>query len=216
MATPAQAPHRGKPSGPQLLPTAAVSTDPILEPLREGSRGWVDKMVASAGALGFGLGILVLIGWHTGYVLALRGWLPESLPVRYNAGLCLMFCGLALLLLVRSRFTLAHVAAAVSFLLGLLTTCEYVFVFNSGIDQLFFDSTRVAPSVPARMAPNAAVCFLILGGSLLLARKKPGRARNALQAFAAALAASVSLAGLIGYVLDVPTAYSWGNLTPIA
>ncbi|HKW68901.1 MAG TPA: PAS domain S-box protein, partial [Terriglobales bacterium] len=46
--------------------------------------------------------------------------------------------------------------------------------------------------------------------------KKPGRARNALQAFAAALAASVSLAGLIGYVLDVPTAYSWGNLTPIA
>ncbi|HKW24396.1 MAG TPA: PAS domain S-box protein [Terriglobales bacterium] len=146
----------------------------------------------------------------------MSGWLRESLPVRYNAGLCFVFCGLALLLLVRSRFTLSHLAAAATFVIGLLTTCEYVFVFNSGIDQIFFDSTRVAPSVPARMAPNAAVCFLILGGVLLIASKKPGRARNALQAFAAALVASVSLAGLIGYVVDVPTAYSWGNLTPFA
>ena len=219
MASPAQSLPPANRLGPQkVLPPSLPEGAPgesLPEPAPKPPH-WAGMVITTAGALGVGLGVLVVIGWHTGYLVAFRYWFAASLPVRYNAGLCFMLGGVALLLLARWRIALARLAGAVVALFGLVTACEYIFSLGLGIDELFFNSTRVAPSVPSRMAPNAAVCFLLMGWTLLVTSKNPSRKRNTLQAFTAALVAAVGLAGFIGYLADVPTAYAWGNFTPMA
>ncbi|MGE5206609.1 MAG: PAS domain S-box protein [Chlamydiota bacterium] len=161
-------------------------------------------------------GALVVIGWHTGQIVSSAALLFDSVPVRYNAGLCLVFGGAALLLLAQGRIGWARVVAAPMAALGLLTFCEYLFNVSLGIDGLFFHAGWVASSIGPRMAPNTAACFMLLGGALLLTGKDKSGWRNSLQAFAAGLVAALGLVGFIGYLADIPTAYGWGRFTPMA
>lgn len=172
--------------------------------------------MAVTGTISLAMGVLVVIGWHTGHILPSSNLLLESEPVRYNTGLCFLFGGIALLLLVRGQFGLVWLASAPVALVGLLTGCEYAFTLNLGLDDLFFRTSELAPSIPPRMAPNTAICFTLLGGALLLASEKPRALGNGAQAVVAALAVAVGLVGFIGYVAGVPTAYSWGRFTPMA
>ncbi len=172
--------------------------------------------MAVTGTISLAMGLLVVIGWHTGHILPSSNLLLESEPVRYNAGLCFLFGGIALLLLVRGQFGLVWLASAPVAIVGLLTGCEYAFTLNLGLDDLFFRTSELAPSIPPRMAPNTAMCFTLLGGALLLASEKPRALGNGAQAVVAALAAAVGLVGFIGYVAGVPAAYSWGRFTPMA
>jgi PAS domain S-box-containing protein len=159
-------------------------------------------------------GVLVVLGWHTGHSVSTALLFFDSVPVRYNTGICMLLAGMALLLLARRRTAVLWAAAAPLTLLGWLTTAEYIFNINLGLDDLFFDSAALLPASPPRMAPNTAVCFTLLGGALLLAGG--GKVRNTLQALAASLPTAVGLAGFIGYIADIPSAYGWGRLTPMA
>ena len=172
--------------------------------------------MATCGAFGLATGVLVLIGWHSGYILSSTAVAFDSVPVRYNAGVCFVFCGLALLLLARGQLGWGRALAAPAAALGLLTACEYIFSANLGIDELLFRSTRISSAVPPRMAPNSAACFTLLGGILLLAGRGEQRLGNTLQAFAAALVVATGLVGVIGYAAKLPTAYGWGRFTPMA
>jgi hypothetical protein len=98
------------------------------------------------------------------------------------------------------RIGLARAAAAPVAVIGLLTTCEYIFNLNLHIDEVLFQSSRVAPAIEPRMAPNAAACFSALAASLLLAAQKTGPLRNTAQAVTAALVGALGLVGFIGYV----------------
>jgi PAS domain S-box-containing protein len=168
------------------------------------------------GALSLVTGVLVLIGWHTGQIVSPVVLLFDSVPVRYNAGLCFVLAGTSLLLLSRVKIGWARAAAMPIAGIGLLTFCEYLFNISLGIDSLFFNTARVAPSIDPRMAPNAAVCFALLGGALLLASESKSAMRNSLQAITAALVAALGLVGFIGYLANIPTAYGWGRFTPMA
>ena len=177
---------------------------------------WPRVMMGVAGSLSLGVGVLVMAGWHTGHILSPPALWLESVPVRYNAGICLACGGVALLLLAWGKIARARWAAAPMAIIGLLTGCEYLLNLDFGIDELFFRSTRVAPSLYPRMAPNTAACLTLLGGVLLLARRHPKPTHNRLQAVAAGLAVAVGLVGFIGYAADIPTAYGWGRFTPMA
>jgi PAS domain S-box-containing protein len=168
------------------------------------------------GALSLVTGVLVLIGWHTGQIVSPVVLLFDSVPVRYNAGLCFVLAGTSLLLLSRVKIGWARAAAMPIAGIGLLTFCEYLFNISLGIDSLFFNTARVAPSIDPRIAPNAAVCFALLGGALLLASESKSAMRNSLQAITAALVAALGLVGFIGYLANIPTAYGWGRFTPMA
>ena len=218
MATPAQATDRGSRRSLRLVlpsPGAGLPQE-SMQPGREYPPRWPARVMKAAGTLSLALGLLVVIGWHTGHILSPTALWFESVPVRYNAGICFACGGLALLLLTRGKLGLARFAAMPMALLGLLTGCEYLLNLNFGIDELFFRGTRLAPAAPPRMAPNTALCFSLLGGVLLLTRKQPKALHNGLQALAAGLAMAMGLVGFIGYVADIPTAYGWGRLTPMA
>ncbi|HEU5335002.1 MAG TPA: PAS domain S-box protein, partial [Terriglobales bacterium] len=224
MATPAHLPReeRGFTAREKFgrTPLAALPRKPAPESdesaPREAPPRWPAAVMALAGTLTVALGLLVIVGWHTGHILSSTALWFQSVPVRYNAGICFACGGLALLFLARDKIALARFPAAPLAILGLLTGCEYVLNLDFGIDELFFRGTRLAPSLPPRMAPNTAFCFAVLGAVLLLGRQKPKALHNSLQAFAAGLAAVVGLVGLIGYAADIPTAYGWGRFTPMA
>ena len=215
MASPAQSLPPDNRLGPQRVmpphPAEGTREAPLPEPAPESPR-WPEAVMTLAGSLGVLLGGLVIAGWHTGHILSPLAFRPESVPVRYNAGVCFLFSGAALLLLARRRIGLARLAAAPLALLGLLTCCEYVFSLDLGIDELLIHSGRVSP----RMAPNTALCFTLLGSALLLAAGKTRTLRNSAQAVVAASVTALALAGFIGYLADIPTAYGWGGFTPMA
>jgi hypothetical protein len=171
MASPAQSLPPASRLGPQrvMSPNLPEETpgESLPQPAAESSR-WPGVIIALAGSMGVLLGLLVIVGWHTGHILSPFAFRFESVPVRYNTGLCFLFSGTALLLLARRRIGPAQLAAAPLALLGLLTCCEYVFSFDLGIDELLFRSGPVSP----RMAPNTALCFTLLGSALLLAAEK--------------------------------------------
>ena len=217
MAIPARAFRRDKSlPGPQIVVKDGESAAGSPSSSPDKRPRWPAVAMVLTGALSLVAGALVVIGWHTGYILSSSVLLFQSVPVRYNAGLCFVFGGTALLLLARGMIAWGRVIAAPLGTFGLLALCEYLFNTTLGIDSLFFNTSRVAPSIEPRMAPNTAVCFMLLGGAFLLSGKASGALRNSLQAFVAALVTALGLVGFIGYLADIPTAYGWGSFTPMA
>src|SRR5690348_15643819 len=217
MAIPARASQSGNRfPGPHIVPVGhEVPALPPELPNNEPPR-WPVVAIVLTGAFSLVAGVLVLIGWHTGQIVSPVVLLFDSVPVRYNSGICFVLGGTSLLLLSRARIRWARAAAAAMASIGLLTLCEYLFNVTLGIDGLFFNTARVAPSIEPRMAPNTALCFTFLGGALLLTDQSKRALRNSLQATTAAMVAALGLVGFIGYLASIPTAYGWGRFTPMA
>jgi signal transduction histidine kinase/CheY-like chemotaxis protein/HPt (histidine-containing phosphotransfer) domain-containing protein len=180
------------------------------------------------GALVLALGSAVVVGWIFRSTLLIRlhpSWSPMTL---YTA-LALCLCGLFLLLpallpaqmsaarrgtlLRRLRFGCAFI------LIGYcsLAFFETLLHFDLGIEphalHALIDKTR---QWPARMAPNTALCFVLLGCSFaLITSTHRGRLAYLLQTL---IILELLLAGssLIGYVLKTMLFYSWVDLTTMA
>ena len=98
-----------------------------------------------------------------------------------NTAIGFLFLGVALFLLTRSRRLVAlnsgcAASAAVVISLGLLTSSEYLFHSDLGIDQLLFKDLVQLP-YPGRMAHITAFSFCIAGLSVLLLTFSEKRAR---------------------------------------
>ena len=171
-------------------------------------------VAGSANAL---LGLLVLLGWHL-HVAAIIQIHPASAPMQYNTALGFLFGGIGLLGAAAQRGAIAMAGGLGMGLIGLLTLLTHVFASDIGLDQLFMQHyITVATSRPGRMAPNTALCFVLGGAALLLAGwRAPLRLRWHAVCLLAALAVGLSLAALMGYLVDLPTAYGWGHLTRMA
>ena len=125
----------------------------------------------------------MLAGWV--FDIALLKWVPQGMVrMKANAAFGLLLSGISLFLSAPEeegdtwgKGRIAQGLALLVALLGLLTLAEYVFGWDLGIDQPL---AREAPgalktSSPGRMAPNTALNFLFLGGTLLAPRHAPGR-----------------------------------------
>lgn len=171
MATPAHDSPGRRLSGPQVV-SPPPSLEPPVQGVRDPGKGipprWPVVVMTAAGSLSLLLGLLVMAGWHTGHILLPPALLIQGELVRYNTGLCFALGGLALLLLARENLAGARICGLLIAMVGLLTSCEYIFGLNLGIDELLFSGRQPAPAVPLRMAPNTAASFFLLGGALLL------------------------------------------------
>jgi diguanylate cyclase (GGDEF)-like protein len=172
--------------------------------------------LAAGGAVAL-LGLLVLLGWylHLPLVIQIR---PSFAPMQYNTALGFLLGGLGLLGVQRQRQHLAQACGLAMALIGLLTLATHVLASDIGLDQLFMQHyITVASSRPGRMAPNTALCFLLCGSALLLAAGRTAlRWRWHAVCLLAALTIGLSLAALMGYLVGIPSAYGWGNLTRMA
>jgi PAS domain S-box-containing protein len=121
------------------------------------------------------VGGAALAGWAFD-ITTLKSVLPGVVSMKANTAVGLILTGAALGLLGMAPtrpWALRHsrVCAGGAVLLGLLTLAEVILGWNLHIDQLLFTEPAgtVGTLSPGRMAPSAALDFILLGGALLLA-----------------------------------------------
>jgi diguanylate cyclase (GGDEF)-like protein len=163
------------------------------------------------------LGLAVMLGWHwhAPSVIQIQ---PGLVPMQYNTALGFLLGGVGVLCARQQRWTLSAWAGLLMALLGLLTLLTHVLPLNLGLDELFMHHyITVATSQPGRMAPNTALCFGLTGSALLVgALMQQMPLRWPVLGLLSALTMGLGAAALMGYLLGLPTAYGWGNLTRMA
>jgi PAS domain S-box-containing protein len=174
-----------------------------------------------AGVSGVLLGLVVLTGWAAD-IEALRRTSPGLVPVNPMAALALVLAGASLRLqcaapAVATGRRLARLCAAAVLGVGAFTLASYAFGWSPGVDQVLFAEklTRDDPSLPSRMAPNAAVNFVFVGLALLLLDVTSPRGRRLSEVLTLA-ALFVSLHALVGHAYGVRWNYGAPTFVPMA
>ena len=165
------------------------------------------------------LGVIVLIGWYAelpDLIQVHESWVP----MQYNTALGFVFCGLAGISLLRSHYSTSRFIALIPILLGGLTLIEYSFGTNLHIDEMFMKHyITVQTSHPGRMSPNTALCFLLLGISIVLASIPSTEKSRMLVLFSMVLGlfvATLAVTTLAGYLITLEDIYDWKDLTRMA
>ena len=163
------------------------------------------------------LGLAVMIGWHLKLPLVIQIH-PSFVPMQYNTALGFLLAGAGLLSAQNEYWRVTFWTGGAVGLIGSLTLGQHVFALDLGLDQLFMRHyITVATPQPGRMAPNTALCFTLAGSALLmtgLARR--GGHHWQTVCLLSSLLVGLSIVPMIGYVVGMPTAYGWGNLTRMA
>jgi PAS domain-containing protein len=149
-----------------------------------------------------------MMGWIFNFP-ALQSIIPGFEGMRFNAALCFVLFGCALLITQyrteKYNNLLFFILSLWGFLIGLITLSQDLFHYNSGLDQLFLtDKTIPSYSLPfpGRMAFNASINFLFLGvGFLMLLFKK--RLLNIISQYFFHAVTIISAVALIGYLYGV-------------
>jgi PAS domain S-box-containing protein len=183
------------------------------------------KMFARMGAAVAGLiGTLVLVGWLADWEVC-KEVLPGLVAMNPATAVCFIMSGVSLWLLgeagAESRggagVQIARACAAVVAFVGLLKFGGDLLGRDAPVDQILFAGKLAGTAGKAanRMAPNTALCFLLIGLALLFLDWRTGNGRYPAQFLSLAVAALSSLA-LMGYVFGVTVFYRFASLRPMA
>ena len=153
-------------------------------------------------------GIIVMLGWIL-HIPVLQEIIPGFVIMVFNTALCFVLFGSILLL---TQYQTGKFQAPASFtlslictIIGLITFLQFLFHFNTGLDELFVtDNQPVSSShlFSGRMAYNSAITVLILGlGFLMLGAKK--RVFNLIAQYLFHAVTIISAIALIGYLYGV-------------
>jgi methyl-accepting chemotaxis protein len=171
----------------------------------------------AAGVLSAGLGLAVVVGWHTHSVRLLQLH-PRFVAMVYNTALAFLLCGLAAAALALGRGRLAVPLGAAAALLGLLNLAEHLFDIDLGIDQFLVEHyVTVGTPSPGRMAPNTALSFALVGTALaLMGRRAPSAGwRPLVVGLVGSVTVALGAVGSFGYLAGLRT-YGWGRFLPMA
>jgi len=158
------------------------------------------------------VGLLVLAGWIFD-IPALQAVVPGLATMKPNTAVAFFLSGMALWLfqdeqIRRWKRRMALGCALSVALIGFLTLMEYLWRWDSGIDQLLFrDVSRDADAAaPGRMSFTTALSFYMVGLALMLVKAGNGRNRLFVQ-FLILATFAVSLLALVGYAYGVESLY---------
>ena len=210
-------------------PNEATAMNPVTNRRGSGPSMMPSVMVLAASAAAVLVGGLVLVGWAFD-IPALKSVLPGWVSMKPNAALAFILTGIALQLpdlpkawlgprLAIHLYRLECGCRWLPGLIGLLTLAEYFFDWNAGFDQWLFPEPAgtVATSNAGRMAPETALCFLLLttGASLARLRRKT-TATLLVSMTLGTLVTILALAALLTYITPVLGAFGWWGKTVMA
>ena len=175
----------------------------------------------AASSLGIFVSCSVLVGW-TFNLLALRSILPDQPQMVPNTAVAFIFASASLWLSAKEMRTarthrLARIFPLLVVLVGLLTLGEYATGWHVGIDRLLFPGRLlvIGASFPGRPSPHTAANFVLIGSALALLAVKAEWSSRVAQLLSL-IAATVSLAALVGYIYQVAFLYSISSYTGMA
>ncbi len=149
------------------------------------------------------MGGLVLAGW-AGNNPVLKSVAPGLTAMNPLTAMAFQLAGCALLLLQAERLgswrrRLGVLCAGLVVALAAIRLAGYLLHWDIALDRLLFTSQLDQEPVPNRMAPNTALCFLLVGSAfVLLDRETRGHRRPAQMMFLAA--GIMSFTVLLGYI----------------
>jgi diguanylate cyclase (GGDEF)-like protein/PAS domain S-box-containing protein len=171
-----------------------------------------------AGALVIALGLVVITGWFTGnsaLVQVHRGFAG----MQFNTALSFIAAGVGMIALAHRGRVATLACSAWLGLAGVLTLAQYLSGVSLGIDQLLHASSSpdIVNPFPGRMAPNTALCFVLVGTVLaLLATPLRFRLRSLVLVAGVATTLVLTVAVLLGYLTHLSIAFGWGMFTQMA
>ena len=165
------------------------------------------------------LSALVIVGWyiHNEQLIRIK---PDFIPMQFNTALCFLISALGSWLVVTHKLKHLNKLAIILGLFSGMTLLQYIFGFNIGLDQLLMTHYIKTDLITyqGRMAPNTAVCFLLLSICYFLATQdqnnKPKIISWALSFNA--LIIGISMVAFLGYLFGVPSAYGWSEFQGMA
>jgi PAS domain S-box-containing protein len=163
------------------------------------------------------LAVLVLVGWYDQIVPLVKVG-SASPPMAFNTAVAFLISGCGLLAIGSRLSRLALPAGIVVAALGLATLAEYGWPGSFGLNLApHSDILPLVSDMPVRMAPNTALCFLLVGFALVLAGLPWNfRLRWAGGAVAGSLVLAFAAVPLLGYASRLPMAYEWGRYIGMA
>lgn len=190
---------------------------------RQTSRSLVSALQSASrifSVYAIGIGVVVIVGWVLQIDL-LKSILPNSVAMKVNTALGLIFSGIALRMWHQQSIAgwtrwFGEASAVVVLMIGLLTLIQYAFSVDLGIDQLWV-KTPIDPfgdAAPGRMAVQTAFCFLLLGIDFLVLYRRRARALPA--QILAIVVFLIAFLGLLGYLFGNAVFYRIGSPTSIA
>ncbi len=155
-----------------------------------------------------GAGIVVMLGWIF-KIQALQHIIPGFVSMVFNTAFSFVLFGLVLLLTRYSGAKYQNIAyfilSLVCTLVGLVTLLQFLFRFNTGLDELFVrDNTPISYNhlFAGRMAFNAALNVLLLGMAFLM--RCPGKKIcDSVAQYLFHAVTVISSVALIGYLYGV-------------
>ncbi len=178
-----------------------------------------DPVSVGAAAIVFLITSCVVTGWIF-QVDVLKSFAPGTIGMKLATATCFFLCVGALIGEGTSRSSAhraAQVFAGVVLILGVISLVQEVSDRDLAIDRIWIaESPGAVETVhPGRMATSTAVCFVALGGALLLSRS-PKRAASVAARMALLVVAVIALEVLIGYVYFAAQMRSMATETPMA
>ncbi len=189
-------------------------SDPAIVRTLRSSSAWT----AAGAAL---IGLMGTVGWIF-HIAILKTILPGLVSIKPNTAACFLLAGGTLWFSMHKRETRARnrvsqLAGMIVALVGMLSLMEVISGWTFGIDQFLFrdplgDSYS---SGPGQMAPNTAVCFILLGMAMLLLGARIRKLHSTLQ-FLAVIAFLVTLRTINGYAFEMSSLYGHQSYPPMA
>lgn len=161
------------------------------------------------------LGVIVICGWHL-HIPALLQIHPSFVPMQYNTALGFLLGGICLIAFCLKKSLFFKFSFIFLLLVGGLTLLQYLFGMDFGIDELLMKhEVTVKTSHPGRMAPNTAVCFILLALSILSLRFRDKKIKY-ISPLLICLLLAFSAVAFFGYLSGIETAHGWGKMTRMA
>jgi hypothetical protein len=187
------------------------------------------KPASVAAMLAIVVGSVVLVGWAFD-IGVLKSLVPGWVSMKANTAVCFVLIGVALLSPTPTTATrtagfsglLPHFARLCGWLaglIGLLTLGEYLLGWNPGIDQWWVHEPpgTVGTSHPGRMAPETALCFVLLATALATSRlSRNKRWGVACSVSIGLLVLTLAMAAMFTYLTPGLGAFGWFGLTIMA
>jgi len=160
---------------------------------------------------------LVLYGWifRIPWLLAPN---PHTLPMQFNSAICFLALTIALWeLQSNNTYRFTRIAALFITTVGAVTTTEYLFEINLGLDTAFINPFFTYPGQPpGRMGENTAITFTLIGLAVLPLTYSYRERAHLVAALLLFGAFALSGVALVGHFTKAEGIYGWRDLTHMA
>ncbi len=182
---------------------------------------FLNAVILTSGSIVILIGILVIVGWLFDITI-LKSLNPDYISMKANTAICFIFSGILLILLRDSNLTvkfryLIKILSITVLLISAINLFEYIFNWNSGIDELLFNEGlgTTATIHPGRMAINTAICFILISSSILILDTRLVWG-NLVSQLLALITGLICVLPQLGYAYQESTLFTFAYQTPMA